>query len=53
MSSRVWVQFLWHITLTVPCMQVLAGQGLKPISPALVGGFFTTEPSGKPSDHDP
>ena len=24
---------------------------IKPISPALAGGFFTTEPPGKPSEH--
>ena len=24
------------------------GSGIKPVSPALAGGFFTTEPSGKP-----
>ena len=24
--------------------------GIEPVSPALAGGFFTTEPPGKPSD---
>ena len=24
--------------------------GIKPVSPALAGGFFTTKPSGKPSE---
>ena len=24
------------------------GPGIKPVSPTLAGGFFTTEPSGKP-----
>jgi len=27
----------------------LPGPGIEPTSPALAGGFFTTEPSGKPS----
>ena len=26
----------------------LLGSGIKPASPALAGGFFTTEPTGKP-----
>jgi len=26
----------------------LPGSEIKPISPALAGGFFTTDPSGKP-----
>ena len=26
----------------------LPGSGIEPMSPALAGGFFTTEPSGKP-----
>ena len=26
----------------------LPGSGIDPVSPALAGGFFTTEPSGKP-----
>ena len=26
----------------------LPGSGIKPVSPALAGGFFTTEPLGKP-----
>ena len=25
------------------------GSGIEPMSPALAGGFFTTEPGGKPS----
>ena len=30
-------------------MWELPGPGMEPVSPALVGRFFTTEPSGKPS----
>ena len=26
----------------------LSGSGIKPVSPELAGGFFTTEPPGKP-----
>ena len=26
-----------------------SGSGIEPVSPALAGGFFTTEPPGKPS----
>ena len=29
-------------------MRDLPGSGTEPISPALAGGFFTSEPSGKP-----
>ena len=25
--------------------------GIEPVSPALAGGFFTTEPPGKPQDY--
>ena len=31
----------------------LPDPGIKPVSPALVGRFFTTEPPGKPLDSDP
>jgi hypothetical protein len=27
----------------------LSGSGIETVSPALAGGFFTTEPPGKPS----
>ena len=30
----------------------LPGQGLKPVSPALAGGFSNTAPPGKPPHHD-
>ena len=29
----------------------LPGPGIKPMSPALAGGFFTTEPPGTPQQH--
>ena len=30
-------------------MRALPGPGVEPVSPALAGRFFTTEPPGKPS----
>ena len=33
-----------------PGMWDLPRPGIKPVSPALAGGFFTTEPPGKPED---
>ena len=29
----------------------LPGPGIEPVSPALAGGLFTTEPPGKPVSH--
>ena len=31
-----------------PSLGDLSGPGIEPVSPALAGGFFTTEPPGKP-----
>ena len=31
-----------------PSLGDLPNPGIKPVSPALAGGFFTTEPPGKP-----
>ena len=31
----------------------LPSPGIKPVSPALAGGFFTAEPPGKPLRHTP
>ena len=43
LSSRgAWAQLLWGVW-------DLPGSGLKPVSPALAGGFLTTVPPGKPS----
>ena len=33
-------------------MWTLPGPGVEPVSPALAGGFFTTEPPGKPRSPD-
>ena len=30
----------------------LPGPGIEPVSPALAGGFFTSEPPGKPGSKD-
>ena len=35
--------------LPFPAPGDLPNPGIKPVSPALVGSFFTTEPPGKPS----
>ena len=35
-----------------PHMWDLPGSGIKPVSPAVAGGFFTTEPLGKPPNSD-
>ena len=42
-----------ELSCSAPCGIFLAalqhvGSGTKPMSPALIGGFFTTEPPGKP-----
>ena len=37
--------------LSFPFPRDLSDAGIKPASPALAGGFFTTEPPGKPSYH--
>ena len=36
--------------LPFPSPGTLLGPGIEPTSPALAGGFFTTEPPGKPLD---
>ena len=41
-------QYLCCTSLAVPWHVVLPGLGIKPMSPALAGKFFTTEPPGKP-----
>ena len=35
----------------VGCHFLLPNPGSKPVSPTLVGGFFTTAPPGKPAKH--
>ena len=37
--------------LPFPSPGDLPGSGIKPMWPALAGGFFTTEPPGKPSSN--
>ena len=36
--------------LPFPSLGDLPGPGIKPVSPALAGGFFTNEPPGKPHE---
>ena len=35
--------------LSISSLGDLSDQGIKPVSSALAGGFFTTEPLGKPT----
>ena len=37
----------------IPSPGDLPDPGIKPVSPALAGGFFTAEPPGKPEMHIP
>ena len=39
--------------LPFPSLGALSEPGIQPVSPALAGGFFTTEPPGKPTKEDP
>ena len=39
--------------LPFPSLGDLSGPGIEPVSPAIAGGFFTTEPPGKPTKEDP
>ena len=47
LSVRLPRQEYWS-GLLFPSPGDLSDPGIKPISPALAGGFFTTEPPGKP-----
>ena len=47
-GSRAQAQKLWCTGLASHGMWDLPGSGIELASPALVGRFFTTEPSGKP-----
>ena len=49
-EHRLWgarAQQLWCTGLVA--LQHLLRSGIEPLSPALTGGFFTTEPPGKPT----
>ena len=39
---------LWHVSLAMACVWDLPRAGIKPMSPAVTGRFFTTEAPGKP-----
>ena len=43
-SCGSWAQLFWSVWY-------LPGPQIEPESPALAGGFLTTEPPGKPPDH--
>ena len=48
-GSRAQPQWLWRTGLVAPCMWDLPGSGIEPVSRALAGGFFTTQPPGQPN----
>ena len=54
LSTRFSKQEYWS-ELPFPSLEDLSNPGIKSSSPALAGGFFTTEPPGKPLNiyHDP
>ena len=49
-APRLWSvgSTVWHVGLAVRGMWKPPGSGIGPMSPALAGRFFTTEPPGKP-----
>ena len=47
-DSRAQTQQLWCKGLAAPRHVGFSGSGIKPVSPALAGRFFTTELPGKP-----
>ena len=49
--SRAQAQELWCTGLVVPGLWDFSGSGIEPVSPALAGRFFTTEPPGKPKKY--
>ena len=38
----------WDLEYQLNCSRHMGFSGVKPMSPVLAGGFFTTEPQGKP-----
>ena len=48
-GSRAQAQQLSRTGLVALCMWDLTRPGIKPLSPALASGFFTTEPLGSPN----
>ena len=48
LGSRAQAQSLWLMGLVVCGTWDLPRSGIKPVSPAVAGRFFTTEPVGKP-----
>ena len=48
LGSRAQTQYLWCTDLVARGMWDFPSPGIKSVSPALAGGFFTTEPPGKP-----
>ena len=47
LGSRGQAKLMWHMSSVVLGTWDLLSPGIKPKSPALTGGFFTTGPPGK------
>ena len=47
LGSRAQAQYLWRMGFIALRMWDLLGPGMDPVSPALAGGSFTTEPPGQ------
>ena len=47
-GAEAQAQLLWHMSLVPQIRGIFPDQGWNPCTPALAGGFFTTEPPGKP-----
>ena len=47
-SWSAWAQYLEHKDFVVPRQVGSCQTEIKPVSPAMAGRFFTTEPPGKP-----
>ena len=46
---RAWALGSWASVAVARGLSCSAARGIKPVSPALAGGFFTPEPPGKPN----
>ena len=46
-AHRLWSAGLAVVVHGLSCMWTLPRAGIKPVSPALAGGFLTTGPPGK------
>ena len=47
-SQAAQARWVWHMGLAALWPVGFLRSGIEPVTPALTGGFFTTEPPGKP-----